>query len=79
MFIIMDSFYIINVPNKEYIELINDICRMIIIQITVQFLFFINSPSEVEFFAAEFILLVIYIVLAVCLYWLIFRKLVTFK
>lgn len=75
----MEGLYVIDVPQKEYVELINDICRMVIIQLSIQFLFFINNPSEVDFFSEDFILLVIYIVLGVCLYWLVFKKLIIFK
>jgi hypothetical protein len=77
----MDSFFtiVLSPSTKQYIELINDICRMVTIQITIQFLFFINNPAESEFFSAEFILLVIYVILAVCLYWLVIKKLIIFK
>lgn len=75
----MESLYIVNVPNKEYIELINDILRMSTIQIAIQFLFFINNPSEVEFFSEDFVLLLIYVILGVCLYWLVFKKVVSFR
>jgi heme/copper-type cytochrome/quinol oxidase subunit 4 len=76
----MDSFYIVDIPNKEYIELINDICRMVIIQITIQFLFYINNnPGENNFLTTEFVLLVIYVALAVALYWLVFKRIVVFK
>jgi hypothetical protein len=75
----MDSLYTVNVPNKEYLELINDIARMVTIQLTIQFLFFINSPGEVEFFTVDFILMVLYMILGICVYWLIIKKVVIFK
>lgn len=75
----MESLYIINVPNKEYIDFINDIIRMITIQIMIQFLYYINNPTEVAFFSADFFLLLIYIVLGVCVYWLVIKKLIIFK
>ena len=74
-----DSIYVVDLPNKDYIDLLNDICRMVIIQFAIQFLFYINNTGETDFFSSEFILLIIYIVLAVCLYWLVFKKLVVFK
>lgn len=73
------SLYSIDVPNKDYIDLINDIARMVTIQITIQFLFFINNPSEINFFSIDFILLTLYMVLGICVYWLIIKKLVIFK
>lgn len=75
----MESLYVINVPNKEYIEFINDVIRMLTIQVMIQFLFYINNPVETFFFSADFFLLLIYIILGVCVYWLIIKKLIIFK
>lgn len=75
----MESLYSINIPNKDYIEFINDIARMITIQITIQFLLFINDPNAINFFSVDFILMLVYIVLGICVYWLIIKKLVLFK
>lgn len=75
----MDSLYVINVPNKEYIEFINDVIRMLTIQFMIQFLFYINNPGEVAFFSSDFLLLIIYVTLGVCVYWLVIKKLVIFK
>lgn len=68
----------INVPNKEYLSLLEDVMRMVTIQITIQFLYFINNDN-VSFFSADFVLLLIYVVLGVCVYWLVIKKLVIFK
>ena len=73
------SLYSIQVPKKEYLDLINDIVRMVTIQVTIQFLFYINSPSDTEFFAVDFILMLLYVVLGVCVYWLIIKKIIIFK
>lgn len=75
----MESLYTVNVPNKDYIEFINDIARMVTIQVSIQFLFFINNPNAVDFFSADFILMLIYMILGICVYWLIIKKLVLFK
>lgn len=74
----MDSLYVVNVPNKEYVEFINDVVRMITIQVMIQFLFSINTEG-VSFFSVDFFLLLLYIVLGVCVYWLVIKKLVMFK
>ena len=74
----MEALYVINLQNPEYVGLIEDIIRMVTIQITIQFLYFINN-TDVGFFTVDFFLLVIYIVLGVCVYWLIFKKLIVFK
>ena len=73
----MDSLYVIKLPSPEYVGLVEDIVRMVTIQFTIQFLYFINTGAP--FFSGDFFLLVIYIVLGVCVYWLIFKKLVLFK
>lgn len=74
----MEALYIIKVSNPEYIGMLEDIIRMITIQVTIQFLYYINN-TNVGFFTADFFLLMLYIVLGVCVYWLVFKKLIIFK
>lgn len=74
----MESLYIVRVPNKEYVDLINDILRMVTIQVMLQFLYSVNTPDS-SFFSVDFFLLLLYIVLGVCVYWLVIKKLITFK
>jgi heme/copper-type cytochrome/quinol oxidase subunit 4 len=74
----MESLYTVALPNKEYVALMDDISRMVIIQFTIQFLYYINNKEGEGFFTLDFFLLLVYIVLGVCLYWLIFKKTVTF-
>lgn len=74
----MSSLYTIQIPNKEYIGLLDDIVRMVIIQITIQFLYYINNKNNEGFLTMDFMLLLLYIIMGVCLYWLIFKKTVTF-
>lgn len=73
----MEALYTVQVFNPEYIAFFEDVARMVTIQLTIQFLYYINSG--VSFFNADFVLLVIYIVLGVCVYWLVFKKLIVFK
>lgn len=75
----MDALYVFKVANPEYIPFFEDVIRMSIIQTTIQFLYFINSNGEVPFFSGEFLLILLYVVLGVCVYWLIIKKLVVFK
>jgi hypothetical protein len=63
---------------REYLIVIDDMTRMLIIQFTIQFMFFLSDPANTTLFSAEYFLLSLYIVLGVCLYWLVFRKLVAF-
>jgi len=75
----MDALYTIKLQNPEYVSLVEDIVRMVIIQFTIQFLYYINNPSSFPFLSTDFVLLVLYIVLGVCVYWLVFKKLVHIK
>ena len=70
------SLYVINIP-KEYIPILEDIIRMLLIQITIQTL--LSFGGETQFFTSDFILTLIYIILGVCLYWLVFKNLVKFS
>lgn len=75
----MEAIYTVQLQNSEYAPLIDDIARMVIIQFTLQFLYYINDTTNNSFFTADFFLLVIYVSLGVCVYWLVFKKLVLFK
>jgi hypothetical protein len=61
---------------REYIPMIEDVSRIVILQFVVQLMFFIRSPYEYHIFDGNFIELVIYLVLGLCVYWLIFKRLV---
>lgn len=74
----MDTLYTFKLPNKEYALLFDDIARMVIIQFTIQFLYYINTKGSGGFITIDFLLLLTYIVLGVCLYWLIFKKTISF-
>jgi heme/copper-type cytochrome/quinol oxidase subunit 4 len=74
----MESLYTFTLANKEYVGMMDDIARMIVIQFTIQFLYFINNKEGEGFFTLDFFLLLVYIVLGVCIYWLIFKKTVSF-
>lgn len=75
----MEAIYTVELSNSEYAPLIDDIARMVIIQFTLQFLYYINDTNANSFFTADFFLLVLYVSLGVCVYWLIFKKLILFK
>jgi hypothetical protein len=74
-----ESLYTFQVPNKDYIELIDDIARMVIIQVSIQFLYYINNADQVPFFSGDFLLLVVYMVLGILMYRLVFRKMIQFN
>jgi len=70
------NFDISNFIDKEYLPYIDDLSRMIIIQVIIQFMYFSKNPSSNSFFSLDFIELCLYIIIAVSVYWLIFKKLV---
>lgn len=73
----MESLYTVPVFQEEYILYIEDVIRMVTIQTTIQFLYYINS-AETAFFTIDFFLLITYVILGVSLYWLVIRKVVQF-
>ena len=75
----MESIYTFKLPNKEYIEYTNDLVRILIIQFSIQFLYYINSSENTTFLSSDFILLIIYLVLGVSLFHLVFKKIVSFR
>ena len=74
----MDSLYKFNISiNKKNKHMINDIIRMVTIQVMTQFLFVINNNS-VSFFNMTFFKTTIFICLSIVIYWLIIRRLFNF-
>lgn len=59
--------------DKEYIPLINDLIRMGVIHIVTQLLLNISSN---ETFDMQFVQTIFYVLLSICIYWLIIRKIV---
>jgi len=62
----------------DYIHVIDDVIRLVLIQVVVQLMFYMNSPAEFPFFTPVFFAVLLYIILGVSAYWLVFRKLVLF-
>ena len=74
----MDSLYKFNISiNKKNKHMINDIIRMVTIQVITQFLFVMNNNS-VSFFNMTFFKTTIFICLSIVIYWLIIRRLFNF-
>jgi len=61
---------------KEYVPYIEDVIRMVILQLTINFMYFSKDPTNNAFFTLEFFELVLYIIIGVSVYWLIFKKLI---
>lgn len=62
---------------KEYSIMFDDMVRMVLIQFTIQLMFYMSCEDR-AFLTAEFFLLVLYILLGILFYWLVFRKTVKF-
>ena len=71
----MESLYKLNISiNKKNKPMINDIIRMVTIQVFTQFLFVMNNKN-ISFFNMTFLKTTIFICLSVVIYWLIIRRL----
>ena len=71
----MESLFKIDLDiEKEYIPLVNDLVRMSVIHIVTQLLF--NISNGESFMKAEFLQTVLFVLLGICVYWLIIRKIV---
>ena len=64
--------------NPEYLPLINDLSRMIAIQVVIHLMYFFRAPSIATLFSGAFFELLLYVVLGVMSYWLVVRKFVAF-
>jgi len=74
-----DTLYIWNLSktiDREYVDCIEDIIRMVTIQFIIQIMYFMRQPSASPLFSASFFELIFYIVLGVSFYWLVLRKIV---
>ena len=79
----MDTIYTLIISEKlgseEYIDAIDDVLRMIVIQVMVQFMFYLNDPTENTFFTETFFATLLYIVLGITFYWLVVKKVITIR
>lgn len=64
---------------EEYVPMIEDIMKMFTLQVFVQLMMVLRNPYEFSLFDVDFIELLLYVILGVCVYWLVFKKLVVFK
>lgn len=71
------SIYTIKIP-KEYRSVVEDICRMIMIQFTANMLFYMSDSRQYPLFGVNFLKTMLFIIVGVALYWLVFRKIISF-
>jgi hypothetical protein len=78
----IESIYTVNVSNMlgnpEYIGMLNDIARFTIIQIAIQAMLVLTDPRRFSMFSADFIVLVLFVIIGVLFYWLVFKKIISF-
>lgn len=67
-----------NTLGKEYVEMFNDISRLLMIQIGIQIMLHMIDPKKYPFFTADFSVLIMFITIGVLYYWLILKKIINF-
>jgi hypothetical protein len=65
--------------DKEYVPFIEDLIKILLLQFVLQFMYFLKNPTDHPFFSFDFIEMMIYIFLGTSVYWLIIKKLVSFR
>lgn len=68
----------VNLPS-EYLPFLNDLLRIIVIQLVAQIMFTLYNSTEYPFLSEIFILTILFLVVGVCVYWLIIKKIVVFS
>jgi hypothetical protein len=71
----MDIFNSFDFNSEDNINMVQDIVRIITLQVVTQTLFVMNN-NNISFFNMTFIKTVIFLCLAILIYWLIIRKLI---
>lgn len=65
--------------DPTYFPMLNDVVRMGVIQLVVQFLFFAVNPAENPFFSTMFLQTIGFVVVGVLVYWLLVRNVFVFR
>ena len=63
---------------KEYRPMFEDIIKMIVILLVVNFLMYISDPNVNKFLGEIYLKLIIFIVLGILTYWLVIKRLIKF-
>ena len=67
-----------DVIGKDNVPFLNDVVRMLALQIVIQMLLHVTDPERYSFTDGDFVVLAMFIVVAVSAYWLVLRRLVDF-
>jgi hypothetical protein len=76
---IFPRVYEINISNKigeDYLPMIDDISRLLVLQLVIHLMYFLRNPYEYNFIDFNFFELIIYIIMGSCVYWLLFKRLI---
>ena len=63
---------------EEYRPMFEDIIKMIVILLVVNFLMYISDPNVNKFLGEIYLKLIIFIVLGILTYWLVIKRLIKF-
>jgi hypothetical protein len=74
----MQALPISQLVGPRYVDLVNDLLRMITIQSTIQFMYWAADDADtVHLLSSDFVLLLLFIVLGVALYHLVIKQMVS--
>jgi|LakMenEpi03Aug12_release.lakeMendotaPanAssembly.Ray.scaffolds.fasta_scaffold207384_2 hypothetical protein len=73
------EFDITTVFGKEYVGMFNDLARFLVIQIGIQTMLYTMDSDKFSILSADFFMLLLFITIGVLFYWLVFKKVITFK
>jgi hypothetical protein len=62
--------------DKEYLPLVNDLIKMGILLLTVNFLMFMSNPKKNKFMSESYVQLTIFVLLGISTYWLVIKPVV---
>ena len=74
--------YTIDISSKwgpEYVGYLQDLFRMVILQVTIQGMFSMMDSEKYCFFTEDFGITLLFIILGVSVYWLVFKKFVNIR
>lgn len=64
---------------EEYIDMINDIIKILTTLLVVNLLMFVSNPKDNKFLGESYIKLIIFILLGFLTYWLVIKKIINFN
>jgi len=71
------SIFSINIP-VEYRSMANDLTRMMSLQVFTHYLFYLTDPTKYVLFGADFVRILLFLIISVVFYWLIVRKIILY-